>query len=250
MPDRPEKSVLAPYRSKLGKVPDQQIADQAKVSRTLVVNYRKKLGIPAYQGHKSAPTPARARGGDARPFRGRRSALDAYADKLGTVPDAEIAKLAGVTAENVRTYRRRRNIVATWQVEGESSADAPRGGEAPVSETPSPKRARPSRVRARTEGGEAPAEPAGAPPEGATASRAAAQAAGAPATTGPAASGDLAGAGTAYLVTVDTPEGARSYALIASDIAVAAFEASTRVATRHPGGAIRSIQRVADVFPE
>jgi len=34
---------------------------------------------------------------------------------LGTVPDSEIASLAGVTGENVRAFRRRHGIDATWK---------------------------------------------------------------------------------------------------------------------------------------
>ena len=54
---------------------------------------------------------------------------------------------------------------------------------------------------------------------------------------------------TAYVVLVETDQGPRSYALVAGDIAAAAAEASERVAVRHPGAAIRSIQRVAELFP-
>lgn len=192
----PDKSALAAYRSKLGKVPDQQIADQAKVSRTLVVNYRKKLGIPAYQGHKAPTAAARPAEGVNRPFRGRRSALDAFVDRLGKLPDAEIARLAGVTAENVRTYRQRRNIPAEWQ--GASAAPGPVEVAAPA-----PVRARPA-----------------APP---------------------------ASSGIAYVISVETDEGARTYALVAPDITAAAAEAAARIARRHPTGTIRAIQRVAEL---
>ena len=43
-------------------------------------------------------------------FKGRRSKIDPFADQVGTVPDREIAELAGVTVENVRTWRKRRGI--------------------------------------------------------------------------------------------------------------------------------------------
>lgn len=43
-------------------------------------------------------------------FKGRRSKIDPFADKVGTVSDREIADLAGVTVENVRTWRKRRGI--------------------------------------------------------------------------------------------------------------------------------------------
>ncbi|MFN7147706.1 MAG: hypothetical protein ACK4YP_28310, partial [Myxococcota bacterium] len=54
---------------------------------------------------------------------------------------------------------------------------------------------------------------------------------------------------TAYVVLVETEQGPRSYALVAGDIAAAAAEASERVAAKHPGASIRSIQRVAEMFP-
>jgi len=232
----PEKSALAPFKAKLGKIPDQQIADLANVSRTLVVNYRKKLGIPPYQGHKAAAPSAPAKATDDRPFRGRRSALDTYIDRLGRVPDAEIARLAGVTAENVRTYRHRRDIPATWQLAdapaAAASAAQPVSAKAP--KAPPPRRDAPFKAPARTSAPPRPVSPPAAVPAA------------------PAAAVQLASpavSNIAYLVTVDTDEGPRSYALIAGDIALAAAEASVRVAARHPGGAIRSIQRVADMFP-
>ena len=46
---------------------------------------------------------------------------------LGKVPDADIAKLADVTPENVRTYRTRRGIAATWPEAGKGRGGRPRG---------------------------------------------------------------------------------------------------------------------------
>lgn len=213
-----KKSVLARYRSKLGTVPDQKIAELAKVSRTLVVNYRNKLGIPAYQGHRnaSAVTSAADEAPGSKPFRGRRSALDAYTHQLGKVPDAEIARLAGVTAENVRTYRRRRNIAAEWQ--GADGMPGPAVAEAPV----------PARVQG-TVVSHVPQTPSEAPL--------------------PKRSGAATATGTAYVVSVETTDGPRTYAVIAEDIASAAREAAGRVAARHPKATIRAIQRVAELFP-
>lgn len=123
---RPERNSLESLRDRLGKVPDREIAEQAGVSRTLVVNFRKRLGIPAYQGHR--PT---AQDAGPRAFRGRPSALDPYLDLLGNVPDAEIARRADVTAENVRTYRRRRGIAAGWQTDARVAAPQPDEGPRP-----------------------------------------------------------------------------------------------------------------------
>ncbi|MFH1466597.1 MAG: hypothetical protein ABIO70_19585 [Pseudomonadota bacterium] len=54
--------------------------------------------------------------------RSRRTKLGKYLEQLGVLPDAEIAAMAGVTAENVRTYRKRRGIPAGWR--GESQREA------------------------------------------------------------------------------------------------------------------------------
>jgi hypothetical protein len=103
------------------------IAREAGVSRALIIAYRKRLGIPPYEGYKfgNVGNPVSLRRtsvGGAEPrsrppsaFRGRRSQLDPYLDVLGKVPDAEVAAMAGVTPENVRTYRGRRGIPALWQ---------------------------------------------------------------------------------------------------------------------------------------
>lgn len=119
MPAKTPESVLDPYRPLLGKVPDFQIASQAGVSRALVLAWRRRLGVEAYQGYKFGtpghPTVRRAESGQ---FTGRRSLLDPFFHQLGQVPDAEIARQAGVTAENVRTYRGRRGIKADWQLVG------------------------------------------------------------------------------------------------------------------------------------
>ncbi|MFH1462993.1 MAG: hypothetical protein ABIO70_01270 [Pseudomonadota bacterium] len=61
------------------------------------------------------PTPAPRVSSTRRP---RRTKLDAYLDKVGLLPDKQVANLAGVTSENVRTYRVRRGIPARWRGEG------------------------------------------------------------------------------------------------------------------------------------
>lgn len=240
MSDRAEKSVLAAHRSRLGKVPDQQVADLAGVSRTLVVNYRKKLGIPPYQGHKGAPTQPKATVEDARPFRGRRSALDPYTNVLGTVPDAEIARLAGVTPENVRTYRQRRNIAAVWQDGAPTEAATPpkvaAQAETAKVAAPATARAAPNKV-ALSPNRATPAPPVMAP------SRAVAPVEARPEAMMP------PSADTAFLVVVETDGGPRQYALVAGDIAAAAALASARVLVRHPAATIRSVQRVAELLP-
>lgn len=261
MPNRNDKSVLAQFRAKLGKVPDQQIAEQAGVSRTLVVNYRKKLGIGAYQGHKTLPaapppvvetTPAKA-------FRGRRSALDEYMDVLGKLPDADIAKMAGVTAENVRTYRNRRGIAATWQpapgrpdVIAVPTAPPPAPAPAPVPApvpAPAPKATRARKPAAAPVPVEPPArvEPV-APPPAAPAPEPVAAPTAPTAPAVPAAPEAPVAPNTVFLVVVDSDQGQRSYAILGADIADAAVTAAARVSANFAGATIRSIQRVAELL--
>ncbi len=52
----------------------------------------------------------------------RPSKLDPYHERIGILPDKEIAALAGVTPENVRAFRNRRGIPARWRGEGVSLA--------------------------------------------------------------------------------------------------------------------------------
>jgi len=150
----PARSVhkLDAFRARLGKEPDHAVAGDAGVSRSLVSGYRKKHGIGAYTGYKfgvrerpAAPAAPerRSRGrarsasaevaslAPARSFRGRRSALDAFASLLGTVPDSEVARQAGVTSENVRTYRLRRGIPASWPVATKATSAAARPPSSP-----------------------------------------------------------------------------------------------------------------------
>ena len=48
---------------------------------------------------------------------GRASKLDGYRDIVGRVPDREVAERTGMTTENVRMYRVRRGISASWRDE-------------------------------------------------------------------------------------------------------------------------------------
>ena len=56
-------------------------------------------------------------------FRGRRSKVDPFADIVGVLSDKEVADRAGVSTENVRTWRKRRGIAAGWKVKGTHAAE-------------------------------------------------------------------------------------------------------------------------------
>jgi hypothetical protein len=255
----PRKSIhrLDTYLPRLGKEPDHQIAADAGVSRSLIIGFRKKHGIPAYEGYKFGagnPPPAaraaaeRAATGAPKPtakankaskaaktnsgrkpgrprkaaveqsqaafdppsgsFRGRRSALDAYVEMLGKVPDADIAKLAGVTPENVRTYRTRRGIGASWPESGARRPGRPRKALAAPAAVAAPLKPIPSAHAAPV------ASPA--PPQ------------------------------AIFSVTVEVAGVLRVYAVAAPTISAAVTVAHTLVGRKHPNGVVKAIAHIAE----
>lgn len=134
----------------LGTMPDAQIAEKAGVSAAVVGRYRRSLGISSFKARSAASaaeaepaaaseppstdespasepetveasTPAPA----AKPKRRRKSKIDPYAELLGQSPDSEIAKLAGVTTEAVRMYRRRRGVAPARRRATKTAAKKP-----------------------------------------------------------------------------------------------------------------------------
>jgi hypothetical protein len=160
---------LSAVRSRIGTVPDAEVAALAGVVVAQVKAYRREHGIEAFKQAPPSATPARQKAGERdttvvrrrfgaapvvvqspapvavplevplkvstpivaapkarteRPRRtaaapapvkgrpGRRSVIDAFAQLLGTVTDAEIAAKANVTVAAVTQYRIRRGIVA------------------------------------------------------------------------------------------------------------------------------------------
>ena len=131
-------SPLAAFHDRLGKVADQVVADEAGIARTKVGDYRRKLGIAAYDGfrhrtgeaRKSPRSNATEDGGPnrstiepvveaapveretAEPGSHRVSKLDEHLDIVGVLADAEVASRTGMTSEGVRMYRKRQGIPA------------------------------------------------------------------------------------------------------------------------------------------
>ena len=114
---------LDAFRDRMGVEADGVIAAEAGVDRRAVVKYRQERNIPAYSGFRFKKTdggkpkapPARTKAAPPPPppasrAGGRRSPIDEYADKLGVLPDAEVAVLAGTSPAAVLQYRRRRGI--------------------------------------------------------------------------------------------------------------------------------------------
>jgi hypothetical protein len=142
-----KRSRLDEFRSVIGTIPDKEVAARAGMSVEGVRLYRKRNNIelepgarlkrgrrpksasggPASAPRKAATQKRATRASQAGPRR-RISKLDPYRDMLGSVPDREIADKAGVTAENVRAYRRRHSIPATWREEGEQTSPLPKRG--------------------------------------------------------------------------------------------------------------------------
>jgi hypothetical protein len=54
----------------------------------------------------------------------RKSRLDPFVDRIGVLPDREVAALAGVTPENVRAWRVRRDVPAGWRKPAARAPDA------------------------------------------------------------------------------------------------------------------------------
>jgi hypothetical protein len=144
----PKQSKLDDFRSVIGKIPDKEVAARAGMSVEGVRLYRKRNSIelepgarlkrgrrpksasgaqPPAAGPRGATQKRAARGAQGGPRR-RISKLDPYLEMLGKFPDREVADKAGVTAENVRAYRRRHSIPATWREDGEEAAPVPKRG--------------------------------------------------------------------------------------------------------------------------
>ena len=120
----------------MGTMPDHEIAELCGSTPSIVGRYRRKMGIPAYEGYKfgvgqAPPSKKKARRSDKpakdadKPKVSGRSKLDPFRDLIGTLPDSEIAGRAGVTNEAVRMYRRRHKIARR-------PADASRRRKAPA----------------------------------------------------------------------------------------------------------------------
>lgn len=277
MPRPPVDQKLAPFKDKLGKIPDHEIAQLAGVSRTAVVSFRKRMGISSYEGYKFQPGAAPTKASPAKPtpsktgaaktapakvaaakaapaaapkaapakveaakpapakaapvaaakpaapaekaFHGRKSKLDPYLHLLGKVSDADIAARAGVTTENVRAYRTRRGITPSKAAAAAPAPAAPAKAEAKAMPVAAP--VAPAKVEAKA----APAAPAAVAAPRASAKQ------------------------NAFTVTADGKGGDTvTYAVVAGDIAEAARLAIAGLAARGHAGAIKGIQRVAELL--
>jgi len=127
-------ALLAPYRDRLGTVPDAVIAKETGIPRERVRDFRREAGIPAYSGQ---PLAAARSGGLAASDDAALDALldellasdpepphrlEAFRDQLGRVSDEVIAQRAGVERTTVGGYRRKLGIRAFTRRRGKAEA--------------------------------------------------------------------------------------------------------------------------------
>ena len=105
---RSQRSTILPYLDILGTTPDSEIAAMARVSAAAVAKFRGRRGIAGYAPDRPLTERPAV---EPRKFT-RRSKLDAYADIIGVLTDAEVARKAGTSGEAVRAFRKRHGIEA------------------------------------------------------------------------------------------------------------------------------------------
>lgn len=159
---------LAPYMELIGVESDAAVAEKAGVSIQTIARYRRAHGIGSARSAKAAQ---KAEAKAVSPKK-RASKVDAYVDLLGTVPDTEIAKMAGVTVNAVRAYRVRRGVAAAprtaraaWGTKSGKVAKAPSAKKA----APKAAKAAPKAAKAAPKAAKAAAAPVAAAPVAASA---------------------------------------------------------------------------------
>ena len=258
MPRPPVDKKLEPHNSKLGNVPDDDIAKSAGVSRSAVVNYRKRLGIAAYAGYKfsaAAGVPAAA---------GRKAKAPGKAPKKAKVaaPVAAPAPAVAVAPVKRPVGRPRKNPLPVAAPVAPSPAKAPAPKAAVAGFHGRKSKLEPFVALLGVESDAAVAAKAGVTVENVRAYRARRSIGGArgvasvaapvappaPAKAAPAPAvkaAAVAGGRSAYLVTVDERGEHKNYAVLADDIAQAARAAVDGVKGR---GTVRAVSKVADLL--
>jgi hypothetical protein len=82
-------------------------------------------------------------------FAPRKSALDDFRDVIGVISDKEVAAKAGISTENVRTYRLRRGIPAAWRGESLEALQAKQKRRAAKKVETRPRRPKKRKMRRR-----------------------------------------------------------------------------------------------------
>ena len=252
---KPRPSKVDPFIDKVGVLPDKEVAVLAGVTPENVRAYRKRRGIPARwrgegeadESHSQAaeaPTAAGATPKASKPRKGRKTKLDPYLDKLGVLPDQEVAELAGVTVGNVRAYRYRHGIPGPGRGRRAKATapaptpvvEAPVEAATPPSEVIAEQPAVPAREAAPTPpvAPEPALEPAveKAPPAGQSSGNAHPEAPG-------------GGQVKAFRVKVEGVGGTVAYVVLAQDIAEAASKAVRTLQQRKVDGEVLSVEYLA-----
>lgn len=113
---RETDALLEPFTSKLGTMPDHEIAEKAGVSKWVVRGYRIKQGIDAYNRWTAEGSKARAAAESTPPLKRNKRCSPATAkvaevhDLVGQLPDHVVAAKIGVHKNTIRNYRQRHGI--------------------------------------------------------------------------------------------------------------------------------------------
>ncbi len=156
-----KKARLEAFVDEMGKVPDDEIAAKAGVSRGVVGAFRRMRGIPAYTGYlfqkgHEPLTGAKAKP-DSRPrpepkaresAPARRGRIDAFAHLVGAETDGEVAEKAGVSRSAVAAWRKRHGVPAAVPRGYHRPEDAPSQPASPPTAAPSPRPAAPAPAQA------------------------------------------------------------------------------------------------------
>lgn len=248
------RSKLDAFLDVIGQLSDAEVAARAGVTAEAVRIYRRRHGLASRRDNARAEAteskaavstpPARREASRAeekadsaaKTAQRRLSKLDDYMDLVGTLPDREVATMAGVTPENVRAFRRRHNIPARWRNEGAESAsqqvEAPVVVEAAPVEAPAAKKGRAAKPAA--------VEPEPVVEAAPVAVQAAPEVEAAPVVAAPRTTLSRQG----YAVHVRVGDTVHEYLIVATDIASAATNAIVAVATRHADAEITSIRHL------
>lgn len=266
------RSKLDAFRDVIGTLSDADVAARAGVTAEAVRIYRRRHGLNSRRENaaKAEAAAAAARlaesaaadaalADDKKSPQRRSSKLDGYMDLVGTLPDREVAAMAGVTPENVRAFRRRHDIPARWRAEGEEApveaapvVEAPAVVVEPVADAPK-KRGRKAAKGAPAAEAPAVEAPAKAPAVEAAPVVEAPKAAeveapevpkAAPKATPKAAAKPTSGSMHGYAVHVRSGDTTYEYLIVASDIASAASNAMSAVGSRHADAEITSIRHL------
>ena len=230
-PFKGRKSKVDAVAHLVGTVSDRDLAKQIGVTPENVRTWRRRRGIEAtwqtdFPQVEVAAKPPKKRKKRKKPAR-RKSKLDPFAAELGTVPDRVIAEKAGVSAENVRMYRKRHGITSTWR----AAEEAPKASAAPAA-TPEPEaetiRQPPERRRQAPAPNPTPRSVAAPAPRSVAAP--------APRSTPT--------RGWAFRVTADVDGAEREYVTFGADVVEAAQVARDRLVRGTPGAHIKKIEVV------